>query len=148
MSMWNIHICKKRSQMFIHNIHIGIQKHSKLVHVRNFYLPYWVLRFFDMRRERHNFFLCWLFHLTPTTCAPCANYWSGLGELRSWLACLEFKSQLTAFVQISKSSAPLPGMTSFTSPVHFLSGDFIVTSVIVISSPCVHGHLHLMCAPN
>ena len=28
------------------------------------------LRFFDMRRERHNFFLCWLFHLTPPRAAP------------------------------------------------------------------------------
>ena len=28
------------------------------------------LRFFDMRRERHNFFLCWLFYLTPPRTAP------------------------------------------------------------------------------
>ena len=33
-------------------------------------------------------------------------------------------------------------MTSFTSPVHFLSGVFIVTSLIVTSAPRVREHLH------
>ena len=42
-----------------------------------------------------------------------------LASSKNRLACSEFKSQLTAFFQISKSSAPLPGMTSFTSPVTF-----------------------------
>ena len=41
-------------------------KNTKLVQVWNFYLPFLSWRFFDMRRETHNFFLCWLFHLTPT----------------------------------------------------------------------------------
>ena len=27
-------------------------------------------RFFDMKRERHNFLLCWLFHLTPPRATP------------------------------------------------------------------------------
>ena len=39
-------------------------------------------------------------------------------------------------------SPSLPGMTSFISPVHFLSGVFIMTSVIVTS------YLHSMCAPT
>ena len=69
-----------------------------------------------------------------------------LASSKNCLACLEFKSQLqhthstqsrlaspksesqlTVFFQIPKSSA-LPGMTSFTYPVHFLSEVFIVTS--------------------
>ena len=49
MSMWNIHICKKTFTMFI---------------------TYRMFKVFDMRRERHNFFLCWLFHLTPPRAAP------------------------------------------------------------------------------
>ena len=59
------------------------------------------------------------------------------------LSCSEFKSQLTAFFQIPKSSA-LPGMTSFT----FLSVFFIVTSLIVTSAPRARENLRSMCAPN
>ena len=34
------------------------------------FITFLSLRLFDMRRERHNFFLCWLFHLTPPRAAP------------------------------------------------------------------------------
>ena len=54
-----------------------------------------------MRRERHNFFLCRLFHLSPSTCStPAANYWSGFGELRKSTFFNKPKSQQTAFFQI------------------------------------------------
>ena len=74
-----------------------------------------------MRKERHNFFNKHAAHFVDPK-------WSRLGEtknrlpssrLESQLFRSEFKSQLTAFLQISKSSATLPGMTSFTSPDPF-----------------------------
>ena len=60
----------------VHNVHkhIGIRKHSK--HLRlsfgsgtKLFTTFLSLRLFDMRRERHNFFLCWLFNLTPPRAA-------------------------------------------------------------------------------
>ena len=74
---------------------------------------------------------------------------TGLSSASSenWLASCKPKSQPTAFFQIPKSSA-LPGMTSFTSPVNFLSGVFIVTLLIVTSAPPAREHLHSMCSPN
>ena len=64
------------------------------------------LRFFDMRRERetHNFFLCWLFHLTPPHAASAANYWSGLGELRKSTCFIQAQISTHSFFQIPKSS--------------------------------------------
>ena len=122
------------------NRHRGSEKHeigsgTKLL------FTFLSLSFFDMRRERHNFFLCWLFHLSPPRAAPPLQT-IGLASVsfENRLSCSEFKSQLTAFFQIFKSSA-LPGLTSFTSPVSFLSG-FFVTSVIVTSAP------HSVCSPN
>ena len=75
------------------------------------------LRFFDMRRERHNFFNKRAAHFVDPN-------WSGLenrlhsSRLESQLFRSEFKSQQFFFFQIPKSSA-LPSMTSFTSPVPF-----------------------------
>ena len=86
------------------------------------------VRFFDMRRERHNFFLCWLFHLTPTMCGPLlqttglasassknllpsSNVKSqlqltqptcGARSAQSFLASPRSKSRLTVFFQIPK----------------------------------------------
>ena len=92
-------------------------------------------------RETHNFFLCWLFHLIPTTCGAHRKLlvWRrrapkiGLLLLASNLNCL-------LFFQIPKSSA-LPGITSFTSPVQF-SIFFIVTYLIVTSALRAREHLH------
>ena len=66
-------------------------------------------------------------------------------EKKNRLPFSRLESQLTLFLKSSKSSA-LPGMTSFTSPVHFLSGFFSVTCLIVTSprkrvntcAQCVH----------
>ena len=110
-------------------------------------------------KERHNFLLCWLFHLTFTKWGtPTTNYWSGLGELRkstyfvlAQISTLrsEFKSQLTAFFQIPKSSARRFRLWHHSRPQsHFLSRVFIVTSLIVSSAPCAREHPHSMCAPN
>ena len=58
----------KRSQMFISCSYayrnpktLEIGSGTKLL------FTFLSLRFFDMRRERHNFFLGWLFHLKPDT---------------------------------------------------------------------------------
>ena len=68
-----------------------------------------------MRREKetHNFFLCWLFHLTPPQTTGLA-----LASSENCLSSSSVESQLTVFFQIPKSSV-LPGMTSFTSLVPF-----------------------------
>ena len=60
-------------------------------------------RFFDMRRERHNFFLCWLFHLTPLRAAPRCKLlvWSRRAP-KNQLPSSNVESQL--FFQIPKSS--------------------------------------------
>ena len=65
----------------------------------------------------------------------------------SWIARPRVKSALTAFFKNHQIRSPsLPGMTSFTPQSHFLSGVFIMTFVIVISS--VHEcDLYSMCAP-
>ena len=80
-----------------------------------------------MRRERHtNFFLCWLFHLTPPRAAHFIDpNWSHRGETKNRLPSSRLESQLTIFFQIPKSSA-LPGMTSFTSPVFIFYLGFLL----------------------
>ena len=114
------------------------------------------LRFFDMRRERHNFFLCWLFHLNPTMCstfrrpklvlpqqAPKINLppsksetqlqlaqpMRGARSTQSCLASPKSESQLTDFF-----SNPQILSQCFWAWCHFLSGVFIVTSLIVTST--------------
>ena len=87
------------------------------------------------------------FHRPPTGLAsarPKIDYLPLDSNLNSLVQSLNLNC---FFFQIPKSSA-LPGMTSFTSPVHFLSGGFIVTSLIVTSAPHAREHLHSVCAPN
>ena len=101
----------------VHNVltHIGIRKLSK--HWRlsgsgtKLFITYLSLRFFDMRRERHNFFHKRAAHFVDTN-------WSRFGETKNRLPSSRLESQLTAFYQTPKSSA-LTGMTLFTSPVQF-----------------------------
>ena len=81
-------------------------------------------KFFDTRRERHNFY--------HTDCSYIAYSHT---PTPARLARARIKSQLTFFFQITKNLSPsFPGMTSFTPQSHFLSGVFIITFVIVISS--------------
>ena len=78
------------------------------------------LRFFDMRRERHNFFLCWLFHLTPPRVAPHHKLlvWPWQAPKINFLPLASNLNSL--FFSNSKILSPsLPGMTSFTSLVSF-----------------------------
>ena len=134
--------------MFI-RIFIGIRK------TRNWFRYETFIYLFEFKvfwhEERETQFLSMLtFPFDPTTCGPLSQT-TGLASVSSEnrLSSSRLESQLTAFFsnpQILSSS--LPGTTSFTSPVLFLSGVFIVTSPIVTSAPCAHEHLHSMCAPN
>ena len=119
-------------------------------------LPSWLLGFRHEERETQ-FLLCWLFvqrqlsTYWPNKRARIPQQTTGRASPRfeSQLASSILKSQLTAFFKIPKNHSPsLPGITPFTSPVLFLSGVFIMTSVIVTSSPRQREHLHSMCSPT
>ena len=113
--------------------HIGIRKDSKLIQVRNLF-TFLSLRFFDMRRGWHNFFLCWIFHLTPKIAAPYSLFRSLNLNLLFF-----FKFQNPQCFRVWHHSRPRS-----ISYLFF----FIVTSLIVISAPRAREHLHSMCAPN
>ena len=135
----------RRCKMFIC---IGIPKHWRfsLVQIRN---VYWLLEFSLWTRGERDiiFLLCWPFHLTQQTRGASHRPQTGLASssFKSQLASPNFGSQLTAFFE-----NPIPSlqcMTSFTPQSYFLSGLFIMTSVIVTSSPREREHLRSMCVP-
>ena len=67
MSMWNIYICKT------YELCRGIRETQTTLFFGSgtkLLLTFFSLRFSVMRRERHNFLLCWPFHLTPPRAAP------------------------------------------------------------------------------
>ena len=152
MNTWNRHIRKMFTNVHKHRNPKNTQNTWQLSFGSGTKLlfTFLSLRFFDMRRERHNFFLCWLFHLTPTTCGTPPQT-TGLASASSenQLASSKPKSQLTAFFQIPKSSAHRFRAWRHSRPrSHFLSEAFIVTSVIVTFALHVREHLDSMCAPN
>ena len=113
------------------------------------FITFLSLRFFNMRRERHNFLLCWLFHLTPPRAAPRRKLlvWPRWAPKIHFFPLASNLNKLLFF----KSPNPQPiasGHGVIHIPSSFLSGVFIVTSVIVTSSPRAREHLHSMCAPN
>ena len=104
------------------NVHkyIGIRKTRNWFRYETFYYILEFKVFWHEGRERHNFFLCWLFHLTPPRAAHFVDpqLVSPLRDSKNQLSPSKSETQLNAFFQIPKSSA-LPGMTSFTSLVQF-----------------------------
>ena len=61
-------------------------------------LPSWLLVFRHEERERHNFLLCWLFHLSPPRAAHLVDLTSlASPRLKNQLASPRSESQLTAF---------------------------------------------------
>ena len=106
----------------------------KLIQVWNFLS----LRFFDMRRETHNFFLSWLFHLTPPRAAP-------RRKLLVWprrapkIVSLPLASSLF-FLNSQILSPSLPGMTSSTPPVLFTIWVFLLWNLWLSHPPwaCVN----------
>ena len=113
-------------------------------------LPSWLLGFQYEERETQ-FLLCWLFHLTPPRAAHLADT-TGLVSLRlkNHLASPRSESQLTAFFQNHpESSAHRCRRWRHSHPQsYFLSEVFIMTSVIVTSSPREREHLSSICAPT
>ena len=112
------------------------------------------LRFFDTRREKHNFLLCWLFvHRQIST------HWlnkraahfvdpnrSRLGELRKSTCSVQAQISTNCIFKIPKSSAHRFQAWRHSWPrFHFLSGVFIVTSVIVTSAPRTREHRLNVC---
>ena len=150
-NIYILHICN------MWNRHRESEKHE-IGSGTKLFITFLTLRFFDMRRERererererarHNFFLCWLFYLTPPRAAPHC-------KLLVWprralkIDYLPPASNLNScfFFQI-------PSAHRFGAWLHsrvwsyFLSGVFIVTCVIVTSAPRTREHLHSICAPN
>ena len=79
-----------------------------------------------MRRERHNFFLCWLFHLTPPFAAPRRKLVVSPRRTPK-INYLPLASNLNCFFQIPKSSAHRFQAWRHSHPhVHFLSGFFLL----------------------
>ena len=121
-------------------------KHWRLsvVQVQHFYYLLLSLGFQHQERDTQ-FLLCWLFHLTP----PCAAHPvdpTGLAQVRisTRPVYIQISINCIFFQKSPKILSPsLPGMTSFTYP-----GFFIMTSVIITSSPREREHLRSMCAPT
>ena len=104
------------SQIWVREMYIGNPEIYKIGSGTKLFITFLSLKFFDMRRERHNSFNKRAAHFVDPN-------WSRRGDY------LPLDSNLNCFFfQIPKSSA-LPGMTSFTSPNPFLSGVVIVTSL-------------------
>ena len=130
---------------------IGIPKHWRLslVQVRNFY---YLLEFFNTRRERRNFLLCWLFHLTPRRAANLVDP-TGLDSPRFEISTRFVLVQMSTncfFSKITQNPQPIASghdVIHISSPI-FLSGFFIMTSVSVTSSPHERELLRSMCAPT
>ena len=130
--------------------HIGIRKTrnwfryeigsgTKLLFTFNFLS----LRFFHMRRERHNFFNKRVAHFVDPN-------WSHLNETKNRLPSSRLDSQLTLFFksqnpQLAASGYDVIHVTGHTFSLVFF---FFVTCLIVTSAPHAGEHLHSMCAPN
>ena len=118
---------------YVHNVHrmfigIGIWK------TRNAWRLSWsryetfiylfefkVFRHEERERDTHNFFLCWLFHLTPTTCGtPPQTTSLASASFGNRLASSKPQISTKSFFSNPKILSPsIPGITSFTSPVIF-----------------------------
>ena len=89
-----------------------------------------------------NFLFGVLISTSPTHGHPLDPNWSRLGETKNRLAPSKSETQLTAFFQIPQSlSASAHDAIHVLVPI-FLSGFFIVTSLIVTSTPLAREHLH------
>ena len=110
-----MHICSYayRNQKTLETLDNFLGSGTKL------FITFLSLSFFGIRRERHNFFLCWLFHLTPSRAAPRRKLLvSPRGAPENQLPSSTVECPLFCLFSNPKILSPsLPGMTSFTSPV-------------------------------
>ena len=107
-----------------------------------------------MKREGHNFFLFWLFHLTPPRAAPSQTTGLASASSENRLASSKPESQLPLTQPTHGARSAQSRLASlFSNPpnphryrawrqsrprFHFQSGIFIVTSLIVTSTPLVN----------
>ena len=103
-------------------------------------LPSWLIGFQHEERETHNFIMLTVPSDPTTRGAPPRPNWSRLGFNPNSL--LLFKNHPTFPARRFRAWCHSHPQS------HFLSGVFIMTSVIVTSSPREREHLHSMCAPN
>ena len=158
--MWNVHMNKN-----VHNVHkhrmfirIGIRKtrntDDSLGPGTKLLLPSLSLGFQHKERETHTIFLCWLFvHRQLSThqraCAPRSpqTHWPRPGP-KNQLASSKSKSLCFYSKSLRIPAHRFQAWRHLHPQPYFLSRVFIVTSVIVTSSPHAHEYLHSMCAPN
>ena len=129
--------------------HIGIRKTRNWVWYETFY---YLFEFKVFRHEeRAAQILSILTFPSESTTSGTPPQTTGLASASSEnrLASSKPESQLTAFFQIPKSSAHRFRPSRHSRPrSHFLSGVFIVTSVIVSSTLHALENLDSMCTPN
>ena len=143
---WNIRICKTFTC-------IGIPKHlttlgssgTKLL------LPSWLLSF-STRVERDSISTMLTVPSDPTTRGhPVVNNWTGLAQVQKPTSFVQVQISTNSFFSKITQNPQLiaSGHNVIHIPSHiFLSGVFIMTSVIVTSSPREREHLRSMCAPT
>ena len=108
------------------------------------------LRFFDMRRERHNFFLCWLFLLTPPRAAPRCKLlvWPRRAPKINFLPLASNLNSLFFFkFQNPQPIASGNDVIHVPGPISYL-GFLLWHLWLSHSSHTRCEHLHSMCAPN
>ena len=102
-------------------------------------LPSWLLGF-STRGERDTIFTILTVPSDPTI--------HSASHSPNWTHLIQLQISTLLFFKITKNpTLLLPGKTSFALQSHFLSGVFIMTSVIVTSSTCEREHLCWMCVP-
>ena len=112
--------------------HIGIRKHE-IGSGTKILFTFFSLRFFDMRRERHNFFNKRTAHFVDPNKIDYLPVASNLNY------CF--------FPNPKILGSSLPGMTSFKSPVLFPIWVFYCDISDCHIRPRAREHLHSMCAP-
>ena len=129
---------------------IGIPKHWRLSLFRYETFIDFLSLVFRHDEWEIQFLLCWPFHLTQQTFGASRRPQTGLAasSFKSQLTSPSFGSQLTAFFQNHQESQSIAsGHDVIRTPVYFLSGVFIMTSVSVTSSVRQREHLCSMCVP-
>ena len=103
------------------------------------------LRFSDMRRERHSFLLCWLFHMTPPRTAPRHKLlvWPRRAP-ENQLSSSSVESQLTVFFFSNPQilSASLPGFY-IPGPISYLG--LLLWHLWLSHPPCVRVNTCTQC---
>ena len=113
MNMWNVHRESRNTRNWF--------RYETFIYLFGFKV------FRQEERERHNFFLCWLFHLNPDTCGTFRRPKVVSPRRGPKINLLRQSPKLNSrFFFKSPKSSTLPGMTSFTCPVPFYCQGFLL----------------------